>query len=243
MLLLFYWTEAKTRAVYLFVSFFFTFICSYVHIEDILFLLSFHVEYSNQYIYTSMNDVMEIYILVSFLLSVYVLFYSVLISSYLYVHPMLYRREQKKILLNLVFFILFMMFSSFFTIYYIIQKIYQYLISFEKVGNDLYASVQLFANLKTFYAQYLITFSYITVFYCCLYVIYIMLKNRILNISLLFSNRHIFIFLFILLNSFLGFDVIWLLSLSVLFWLVIEAVIFFLYFYYIQYSYFISNIQ
>ena len=194
--------EITFRGYYIIFSIILTFIACYIYIDQIIYLLTRHLlsnMSSNRLIFTTLTEVFNVYIKISFISSLLICLPFLLIHLWFYIIPGLYKIETYYF--NFFFFIIFLFFAlSFFINYsYILPNILKFFLYYE--NNSYYIPIHFEAKIH----EYLIfIYKLLLNLILCFQIppiIVLLLYFNIITYELLLDKRKYFYLFFLFLSA------------------------------------------
>nr|NP_066348.1 SecY-independent transporter protein [Malawimonas jakobiformis]AAG13715.1 SecY-independent transporter protein [Malawimonas jakobiformis] len=236
-----YINEFKIRFIYIIILILFLITISYDYFEELLYIMSKPVDkiYNNQFIYTSITEVLNIKILLSIYIAIYIGIISLIYNIIIFLYSGLYKFEIKKIKFYFIIGLIVIFLSNYVTLDHIIPFIYKYLLTSSITNKNKLFNLTLIAKINEFCINYIVVLTIVTIFFLLPFSFIFIYKIKIINNEFINKNRDFIYILLILIISFVTPPDF--MSFLILFFFFIVFYEFFIYFFFLFniYKYFI----
>jgi sec-independent protein translocase protein TatC len=224
--------ELKYRLLYVIITFIINFILCYYYSEELIYIISRPIDiiYNNNFIYTTITEVFNTYIIIAINISIYITIISLIITIFLFLYSGLYAYEIKNIINYISLSIFLITFSNYIAYKYIIPLTYTYFINLEKTKQTMLYSVLLLAKINEYSVNYLLLLLLITLCSLLPILLLILLKIKIININYLNNKRnYIYIYIILIISMITPPDILSISLLSITMVIIYELIIMIIY--------------
>lgn len=202
--------ELKFRFFYVFLSFFLTFVFSYIYAEKLMYLyvlpflkiqLLSHKILLTNFIFTDLSEPFYSYVYISTFISIYFSFLIFLYNFFSYLKMGLFFYEKQLLGKFLTFFFIYINLVFILISHFILPTFLNFFLSFEKPGLGKFFSIRFEAKLFDYIIlNNKLIFSSLLIFLIPFFI-FLLLELKIISTQLLKTNRRIFILFFFILGA------------------------------------------
>jgi sec-independent protein translocase protein TatC len=195
--------ELKHRIIYIIISIVFNIVICYYYSKQIIYIISKPIEkiYNNFFIYTSITEVFNTYLLISIYISLYISIITILYHLIMFLYSGLYKNELKKLFLYTIIIILLLIISNYITNTYIIPITYKYFINFEILNEEKIFNIKLMARIYEYCLNYLVISLVINILTLLPVILLLMIRLNIISNAFLNNKRNYIYILLLLIAS------------------------------------------
>lgn len=202
-----YIQEMRNRLIYSLFSLILTFIIVYLESEKFFYfltksfiLLDFPVH--RGFIFTDMTEALVTYFYVSFLITLFISFPLLIYNVLIFVKPGFYRFDFRKLLKEIILFVLFNIFSFWLSFYFIVPKVCLFFINFEQ--KDGVIRLFLEAKISSFLNFFLYVVNLNFVLTILVFFAILGIRKQQISFSFIRLLRKRFFFLSLLFSAFIS---------------------------------------
>lgn len=205
--------EVRYRILYLSFSCLLTFFFSYLNITYLIymFMLPFlnikkvdSILYQSDFIFTNVSEAFSSYILVSFIVTIYLLLPLILYSCFSFLKSGLTKHEKNSLAFIINFFLFCCILSIVFTHQIFLPLMLKFFLSFEELVKTNLFTLKLEPKILDFlYMTVRFVFWFMLVFQMP-FSLFFFLNQNLINLNLLEKNRKLFLLTFVIIGGFLS---------------------------------------